>query len=777
MNKPNETYSEFEQEVQSAMFVADADSAYIASLRKQILIRSKPVPRRGFLLRPSWAGLLATLVIVIAALLALGPQRAWAAVRSFFGYIPGVGFVSEDAPLRILSVPVQQEKDGIRVSVEQVVADAQRTTLVYTVEGIRPDQLPATESSLGCPTGDILRLGDSASLGDGTSLAQMGGEGKGWPTGYQAKETFAAVGAKTHAITLVIPCLWGTAPGAAPENWEIPLALVNAPADLKILPVIDLPTPAAQATTSSTPAQASTREGAPGTVANPLGISLTVEKMVELDNGYLFIGNLTWKDGSTDYINFYSMQLELLDVNGNIIPSEVDDASLNSAANANQQRSLPWAIKTNTKALSGPLTLSLPEVIIDKPVQQRFDIDLGASPQLGLKLELNRTLMIEGKAVHILSASLETNRDANYGLTFEIQVDPKEFSAISLSDPDANSPGGGGGGGSGNGLLSQTILYPTQPEGVRHLVINRISYLSKGPWSAQIDLPGSATTVVTPETQPQTCLAARDWQQLKNLPHAPAPTGLQTGVIIQGPVKPGKTFPTLLLFHPDGRPAQEVATGAWEALSPDGNQVIYLDTKGMHITNLSDGKTTDLDWAGENAYHPLWSPDGQRIAFIRGREGILTSRVDGSDLHAVPGTNASSSLAGWLPDSQRLVVTSLGNQGNQVLIIDSSSGQSETSFSYTEPKGGYALVSPDGKSIAFTERRFGFDYDGIFVANLDGSNKHLVASAETLGYRIAAWSQDSLYLFLYAEDPESSLPGQVFLVQPVTCEVIHLENK
>src|SRR5574340_1016559 len=67
------------------------------------------------------------LLIVIAAVIVLLLLTGVAyAIGNVLGYIPGVGFV-QPGSLRILAEPVTQARAGVTVTIEQVVADSERT--------------------------------------------------------------------------------------------------------------------------------------------------------------------------------------------------------------------------------------------------------------------------------------------------------------------------------------------------------------------------------------------------------------------------------------------------------------------------------------------------------------------------------------------------------------------------------------------------------------------------------------------------------------------------
>jgi hypothetical protein len=114
---------EFEEKVRKALPVPFPASSFVNDLRSKLLSSAaqKPSPAKRFFKRPAWQWGLVILVVLLITFLAVGPQRVVAAMQKLFGYIPGVGMVSQDAPLRVLAEPVTVERDGITLTVSQVV--------------------------------------------------------------------------------------------------------------------------------------------------------------------------------------------------------------------------------------------------------------------------------------------------------------------------------------------------------------------------------------------------------------------------------------------------------------------------------------------------------------------------------------------------------------------------------------------------------------------------------------------------------------------------------
>lgn len=102
---------------------------------------------------------------------------------------------------------------------------------------------------------------------------------------------------------------------------------------------------------------------------------------------------------------------------------------------------------------------------------------------------------------------------------------------------------------------------------------------------------------------------------------------------------------------------------AFPSFSPDGKRIVYRtagpDGEGLRIMNLADHSVTELTNDYDN--FPVWSPRGDRIAFMRRIGGffqILTVRPDGKDLRQLTNTHGNEAHLAWSPDGERLLFTS-----------------------------------------------------------------------------------------------------------------------
>jgi Tol biopolymer transport system component len=131
-------------------------------------------------------------------------------------------------------------------------------------------------------------------------------------------------------------------------------------------------------------------------------------------------------------------------------------------------------------------------------------------------------------------------------------------------------------------------------------------------------------------------------------------------------------------------------------------------------------------------------------------------------------------LVGWLPDNRRLVVTSLGPDGSMAQVVDVRSGEIQDLFNIDQVKGGFMKLSPDGNRVAYSELAFGTSSYSIYVANLDGSGKHLAVALDG-GVTSGVWSPDGQWLAISVSSLVDGAELQTAaILNPDTCQVIPL---
>lgn len=203
---------------------------------------------------------------------------------------------------------------------------------------------------------------------------------------------------------------------------------------------------------------------------------------------------------------------------------------------------------------------------------------------------------------------------------------------------------------------------------------------------------------------------------------------------------------------------------SYPVLSPDGTRIAFIvgDSDGHYSLptgNLfvmaadgSDGQRvgfgTDTRIVGAGLYPPIWSPDGERLAFIVNeaeRSGnayrdsyepvLYTIRLDGSGLNRIGETTG---LPGWSPDNQQIAFARV--DGDETGIYTAQADGSRL----RQVMGGFGASqvswSPEGSELLFVS-------NGVYVVALDGSGLRRVGIGDWPVR--AAWSSDGSKIAIY----------------------------
>jgi Tol biopolymer transport system component len=112
--------------------------------------------------------------------------------------------------------------------------------------------------------------------------------------------------------------------------------------------------------------------------------------------------------------------------------------------------------------------------------------------------------------------------------------------------------------------------------------------------------------------------------------------------------------------------------------TPDGSSIVFGDEYGLRRLDVATRAVRDVDVGGD-AFRPVVSPDGHRIAFLGYRDeryfrdlqawGIFVSGLDGSGVRKIASTGKFGPRS-WSPD-QRLLAAS---DGARLMLVDTATG-------------------------------------------------------------------------------------------------------
>ena len=683
--------------------------------------------------------------VLIALLILLALSGVAYAIGRSLGYIPGIGLVDQSAPIRVLAEPVSQTRDGITVTISEVVLTSGKTVIVYKVENIPQEKLSRDVAVPGCGS----KVEELTFLKTSENLIpkDLGYEMSGWGTGYEVRHIFDPLPADVNDAVLIIPCIDGSLPGTLPENWELPLHFFPTPPEMTIVPVVEV-----------TPSQEPASD-------NPLKL----EKVVETDRGYILVGTFdsTGLPQGAQVMDFSTFPI-FTDANGQDVIYDFANFQLDQPAEIPLAGSFPWAFEIISKDHAYPLTMNVSAVAAQySESRASFQFDAGLNPQEGQAWDVNQDIELAGVPVRVLKAIRTAD---GYIFNFESVA---FFHGVSLQV--GNSLPGGAGMDDPNHFRAVVKFDGVVPAGKLEVLVSNPVMAISGDWKIQWQPETSSTeSFPAPMASNQTCLTRDSWQAALDNYQA-VPFELNGRLLVYGALGDNYydydnygSFMTSL----DGKDKQVISQGVYPSLSPDRRYVAFAWGEGLNLFDFIGGGQIHIPNTTTNDNVPIWSPDGTKIAFISGSDlNLYIINPDGSGRMRVADLNGDEQLVDWTRDGSGLIYGIHVEGGISLRKIEIVSG-AVTEFFVIPNQRAYNdfSISPDGNRIAYHAREN--LSDAIYISDLEGTNRRLFAQMGDWVVTAPFWSPDGNWLIvvIYPTDRPDQ-PTEMALVNVSDCRI------
>jgi TolB protein len=168
-------------------------------------------------------------------------------------------------------------------------------------------------------------------------------------------------------------------------------------------------------------------------------------------------------------------------------------------------------------------------------------------------------------------------------------------------------------------------------------------------------------------------------------------------------------------------------------MSPDATRIAYDSdrdgVRGVYVAN-ADGTNARRISGGGYASVPSWSPDGERVAFVKAEPrqprvwNVWIADVRSGHLQRVTNHEVGQPWgASWFPDGRRLAYS----LEDRLMVADLRSGLAR---GYRSPRAGSLVrtpaVSPDGRRIVFQVQR-----DGVWLLDVERARMRRILEDET----------------------------------------------
>ena len=197
-------------------------------------------------------------------------------------------------------------------------------------------------------------------------------------------------------------------------------------------------------------------------------------------------------------------------------------------------------------------------------------------------------------------------------------------------------------------------------------------------------------------------------------------------------------------------------------ISADGKLVAFSYLGDIWVVESIGGSARQITAHRAHEFAPVFSPDGQSIAFSSNRHGsynVFVTSIHSGKPTRLTFDSANDVVAGWTPDGKNVLFASTRSPAfppRYELFTVPAEGGRVRQITTTEGRDG--VFSPDGKRLAYVRGpgdwyRKGYrgsSNDDVWISDADGSSPHQLTSFNGQD-NSPMWSADGKWVYYVSE--------------------------